>query len=45
MNNVPIVMPDGENVITMKWSTRMRLKPVPQTALNVNPELTQNLGY
>lgn len=45
MNNVPIVMPDGENVITMKWSTRMRLKPVPQTALNVNPELTQNPGY
>ncbi len=45
MNNVDIVMPDGELVITMKWSDRMRLKPIPQTAIDLNPSLTQNPGY
>lgn len=47
MNNVPITMPDGESVITMKWSTRMRLKPIPQTAMTLNPLLKndQNPGY
>ena len=45
MNNVDILMPDGELVITMKWSDRMRLKPIPQTAIDLNPSLTQNPGY
>ena len=45
MNNVDILMPDGELVITMKWSERMRLKPIPQTAMDLNPALTQNPGY
>ena len=47
MNNVPISMPDGETVITMKWSSRMRLKPIPQTAITLNPllENDQNPGY
>lgn len=47
MNNVPIVAPDGEKVITMKWSTRMRLKPIPQSAMTLNPLLKddQNPGY
>lgn len=45
MNNVTISMPDGEKVITMKWSERMRLKPVPQSAKDLNPLLDQNEGY
>lgn len=47
MNNVPIVRPDGETVLTMKWDKRMMLYPIPQTAIDVNPLLKddQNDGY
>ena len=47
MNNVPITMPDGETVITMKWDNRMHLRPIPQTAMDLNPLLRndQNPGY
>ena len=47
MNNVPITMPDGETVITMKWDSRMHLRPIPQTAMDLNPLLRndQNPGY
>ena len=33
--------------LTMKWSSRMRLKPIPQTAIDLNPLLAgdQNPGY
>lgn len=29
INNVDITMPDGEKIITMKWNTRMHLRPIP----------------
>lgn len=47
MNNVPITMPDGEVVVTMKWDERMRLRPIPGDAIDVNPLLEgdQNPGY
>ncbi len=47
MNNVPISMPDGETVITMKWDSRMKLRPIPQTAIDLNSLLAtdQNPGY
>ena len=47
MNNVPISTPDGEKVITMKWDSRMSLRPIPQTAIDLNPLLAtdQNPGY
>lgn len=47
MNNVPVVRPDGETVLTMKWDKRMMLYPIPQTAIDVNPLLKddQNDGY
>ena len=47
MNNVPIMTPDGDTELTMKWSSRMRLKPIPQTAIDLNPLLAgdQNPGY
>jgi hypothetical protein len=47
MNNVALTQPDGEVVITMKWSARMRLRPLPQTAIDRNPILAndQNPGY
>ncbi|MBF0647397.1 RagB/SusD family nutrient uptake outer membrane protein [Dysgonomonas sp. GY75] len=47
MNNVPITRPDGEIILTMKWSSRMRLRPLPQGALDRNPVLSsdQNPGY
>ena len=47
LNNVPITMPDGEKVLTMKWDSRMSLRPIPQTAIDLNPLLAtdQNPGY
>lgn len=47
MDNVDLTMPDGELIITMKWDERMRLRPLPQTAIDVNPLLKddQNPGY
>lgn len=47
INNVDITMPDGEKVITMKWDDRMLLKPIPQSAIDLNPLLKadQNPGY
>lgn len=47
INNVDITMPDGETIITMKWSSRMHLRPIPQTAIDLNPLLAndQNPGY
>lgn len=47
INNVDITMPDGEKIITMKWDERMRLRPIPQVAIDVNPllESDQNPGY
>lgn len=47
MNGVDITMPDGEKVITMKWDDRMLLRPIPQTAIDLNPLLgaDQNTGY
>lgn len=47
MNNVNISMPDGEKIITMKWDSRMHLRPIPQTAIDLNPLLAndQNPGY
>lgn len=47
INNVDITMPDGEKIITMKWNTRMHLRPIPQSAIDLNPLLAddQNPGY
>lgn len=47
INGVDITMPDGEKVITMKWDDRMLLRPIPQTAIDLNPllEADQNAGY
>lgn len=47
LNNVDITMPDGEKVITMKWDSRMHLRPIPQAAIDLNPLLAtdQNPGY
>lgn len=52
MNNVPLIAPNhdpskGERVLMMSWSSRMRLKPVIQTAVDLNPALKgdQNPGY
>lgn len=47
MENVPITQPDGDVVLTMQWNSRMRLKPLPQTAMDLNPALQsdQNPGY
>lgn len=47
MNNYALTQPDGDLVLTMKWSTRMRLRPLPQTAMDRNPILRedQNTGY
>ena len=47
MNNVVVAVPDGTEVITMKWDDRMMLYPIPQTAIDVNPALAsdQNPGY
>lgn len=47
VDNVDITMPDGEKVITMKWDNRMLLRPIPQTAIDLNPllEADQNAGY
>lgn len=47
MNNLPLAGPDGEVLQTNKWSKRMRLKPVPQVAIDANPLLAgdQNPGY
>lgn len=47
MNNVPLASPDGEVLLTMKWSDRMRLRPLPTTAMDMNPLLKgdQNKGY
>lgn len=47
MNEVDITMPDGERIITMKWNDRMKLRPIPQTAIDMNPLLEgdQNAGY
>lgn len=47
IDNVDITMPDGEKVITMKWDNRMLLRPIPQTAIDLNPLLSsdQNAGY
>lgn len=46
-NNVDIIQPDGEKVLTLKWDKRMVLFPIPQTAMDVNPSLRQdqNPGY
>lgn len=47
MNNIPLNNLNGEAIITMKWSERMRLKPLPQTAMDKNSALRddQNPGY
>lgn len=47
MNNIPMTMPDGTVKLTMKWSSRMRLKPIPQAAIDLNKLLAgdQNPGY
>lgn len=47
LNNVPLVMPDGEVILTMKWNERMRLRPIPTVAMDMNPLLKgdQNPGY
>lgn len=47
MNNIDITMPDGEKIVTMKWNERMRLRPIPQSAIDVNAllENDQNPGY
>lgn len=47
MNDVTVTMPDGEAIITMKWNDRMKLRPIPQTAIDMNPllEADQNPGY
>lgn len=47
MNGVAMTMPDGTVKLTMKWSSRMRLKPIPQAAIDLNPLLKgdQNAGY
>ena len=47
MNNVSLTAPDGEVILTMKWSDRMRLRPLPTTAMDMNPLLKddQNPGY
>ena len=35
------------NIITMSWNPRMHLRPIPQTAIDLNPLLAddQNPGY
>lgn len=47
MDNVSIWAPNGVEVLKMKWSSRMRLKPIPIGALDLNPALRndQNPGY
>lgn len=47
INNVDITSPDGDKIITMKWNSRMHLRPIPQTAIDLNPLLAndQNPGY
>jgi hypothetical protein len=47
INNVEIAAPDGDNIITMSWNLRMHLRPIPQTAIDLNPLLAddQNPGY
>ncbi len=47
MNNLPLAGPDGEVLQINKWSSRMRLRPVPQLAIDANPLLVgdQNPGY
>lgn len=47
MDNVAITQPDGDVVLTMQWDERMRLKPLPQQAIDLNPGLKndQNPGY
>ncbi|MCD7938430.1 MAG: RagB/SusD family nutrient uptake outer membrane protein, partial [Tannerellaceae bacterium] len=47
MDNVAIEAPNGANVLTMQWNSRMRLKPIPQNAVDLNPSLQkdQNPGY
>ena len=47
INNVEIAAPDGDNIITMSWNPRMHLRPIPQTAIDLNPLLAddQNPGY
>ncbi|MCC8147308.1 MAG: RagB/SusD family nutrient uptake outer membrane protein [Bacteroidales bacterium] len=47
LNNVPIVTPSGGILLTMRWSERMRLRPLPQEAIDRNPILgqDQNPGY
>ncbi len=47
LDNVPVVAPNGVVVLTMKWNSRMRLKPIPSNAVDLNPSLQadQNPGY
>lgn len=47
LDNVPVAAPNGATVLTMKWSSRMRLKPIPQNAIDLNPSLRndQNPDY
>ena len=47
MNDVPMTMPDGTVKLMMKWTPRMRLRPIPQSAIDYNPLLAsdQNPGY
>ncbi len=47
MGDVPVTAPNGDRVLTMKWNNRMRLKPVPVGAMDLNPALQgdQNPGY
>jgi len=45
MDNVNITAPDGNVLLTMKWSQRMRLKPLYQDVMDTNPLLKQNPGY
>lgn len=52
MDNVPIYAPNSDpgknqSVLVMKWDSRMRLKPIINTAINLNPALAndQNPGW
>lgn len=47
MNNVDLTSVDGEKLFTMKWSERMRLRPIAQSAMDRNAALRndQNPGY
>lgn len=47
INNIKLLKPDNELILTMVWDERMRLRPIPQSAMDVNSLLKsdQNPGY